>query len=74
MFAMKQSGLGKNEMNVAGKRIYKVKSEVLEDLKTGYTKLDKFCSVETFHIIVLLDVRQCNLWNVFLSMLDANIA
>ena len=41
MFAMKQSGLGKDEMNAAGKRIYKVKSEVLEDLKTGYTKLDK---------------------------------
>jgi len=41
MFAMKQSGLGKDEMNAASKRIYKVKSEVLEDLKTGYTKLDK---------------------------------
>ena len=25
MFAMKQSGLGKDEMNAAGKRIYKVK-------------------------------------------------
>ena len=58
---MKQSGVGKDEMNAASKRIYKVKSEVLEDLKTGYTKLDKFCSVETFHIIVLLDVRECNL-------------
>ena len=38
---MKQSGLGKDEMNAASKRVYKVKSEVLEDLKTGYTKLDK---------------------------------
>ena len=45
MFAMKQSGLGKDEMNAAGKRIYKVKSEVLENLKTGYSKLDKFCYV-----------------------------
>ena len=61
MFAMKQSGLGKDEMNAAGKRIYKVKSEVLENLKTGYSKLDKFCYVETLHIIVLLDERQCNL-------------
>ena len=38
---MMKSGVGKDEMNAASKHVYKVKSEVLEDLKTGYTKLDK---------------------------------
>ena len=28
-------------MSVAGKRIYSVKNELLEDLKTGFTKIDK---------------------------------
>ena len=41
MFAMKQSGLSKEEMNAASKHVYKVKTEVLEDLKTGHTKLDR---------------------------------
>ena len=41
MISMKQSGLGKEEMNVKSKSIYSIKTEVLEDLKTGWTKLDK---------------------------------
>ena len=41
MVSMKQSGLGKEEMNVKSKSIYSIKTEVLEDLKTGWTKLDK---------------------------------
>ena len=41
MVNMKQDGLTKEEMNVKSKSIYSVKTEVLEDLKTGWTKLDK---------------------------------
>ena len=41
MLSLKESGLSKEEMNIASKRIYSVKTEVLEDLKTGFTKLDK---------------------------------
>ena len=41
MISMKQSGLSKKEMNVKSNSIYSIKTEVLEDLKTGWTKLDK---------------------------------
>ena len=41
MINMKQSGLSKEEMNLRSKSIYSIKTEVLEDLKTGWTKLDK---------------------------------
>ena len=41
MMDMKQSGLTKEEMNLKSKSIYSIKTEVLEDLKTGWTKLDK---------------------------------
>ena len=41
MLSLKKSGLSKEEMNTASKKIYSVKTEVLEDLKTGFTKLDK---------------------------------
>ena len=41
MLSFKKSGLSREEMNTASKKIYSVKSEVLEDLKTGFTKLDR---------------------------------
>ena len=41
MLGLKQSGLGKQEMNLASKKVYSAKTELLEDLKTGFTKLDK---------------------------------
>ena len=41
MLDMKQSGLSKEEMNMKSKSIYSIKTEVLEDLKTGWTKLDR---------------------------------
>ena len=41
MLSLKQSGLSKDEMNKASKHIYSVKTELLEDLKTGFTRLDK---------------------------------
>ena len=41
MLEMKKSGLNKEEMNTASKKIYSVKTEILEDLKTGFTKLDR---------------------------------
>ena len=48
MLSLKQSGLSKEEMNTVSKKIYSVKTEILEDLKTGFTKLDKdvVCSVQ----------------------------
>merc|ERR1719342_1763501 len=41
MTSLKKNGQTKEEMNIAGKRIYSIKNEVLEDLKTGFTKIDK---------------------------------
>ena len=41
MLSLKKSGLSKEEMNAASKKIYSVKIEILEDLKTGFTKLDR---------------------------------
>ena len=41
MLSLKQSGLSKDEMNKASKHIYSVKTELLEDLKTGFTRIDK---------------------------------
>ena len=41
MLALKQSGLSKEEMNESSKNIYSVKTELLEDFKTGFQRLDK---------------------------------
>ena len=41
MISLKRDGQSKEDMNNASKRIYSIKNEVLEDLKTGFTKLDK---------------------------------
>ena len=41
MISMKHSGFSKEDMNLRSKSIYSIKTEVLEDLKTGWTKLDK---------------------------------
>ena len=41
MISLKKNCHSKEDMSVAGKRIYSVKNELLEDLKTGFTKIDK---------------------------------
>jgi len=38
---LRSKGLSKEDMKVASHNIYNIKGEVLEDLKTGFTKLDR---------------------------------
>jgi len=41
MFELKEQNLDKHEMKSSATKFYSIKQEVLEDLKTGFTKLDR---------------------------------
>jgi len=41
MKSYKDTNMDKEEMRVQSKNLYNIKQEILEDLKTGYTKLDR---------------------------------